>query len=125
IVVERLKDEPVEIFNVDGSSADVAGGFNGVFVQGVSWRTMEGLNETNAWKALFVRRYQWGSCARMAVAEVGSVGRRRKISGASTALPCRWRSVWLRAVQNRWPGSRSASPSVLRLSNAPQTVPYP
>ena len=44
IIVERLKDEPVEIFDVDGSSAGVAGGFNGVFGQGVSWRTMAGRN---------------------------------------------------------------------------------
>ena len=96
IIVERLKDEPVEIFDVDGSSAGVAGGFNGVFGQGVSWRTMAGLSETNARKAVFVRRYQWGSCARMAVAEVGSGGRRRKmIAGSLHSVHCfAWLEGW-------------------------------
>jgi hypothetical protein len=40
VVVERLKNELVEIFNVDGSAAGIAGAmFNGMFGQGVSWRT--------------------------------------------------------------------------------------
>ena len=40
IVVERLKNELVEIFDIDGGDAGLAGGVSGMFGQGVSWRTM-------------------------------------------------------------------------------------
>jgi hypothetical protein len=41
IVVKRLKDALVEIFDVYGSAAGrfVGGGLSGMFGQGVSWRT--------------------------------------------------------------------------------------
>ena len=42
VVVKRLKNELVEVFDVNGSAAGFAGGFNGLFGQGVSWRTMAG-----------------------------------------------------------------------------------
>jgi hypothetical protein len=52
VVVERLKDELVKIFDVDGSSTGLAGGVNGLFGQGVSWRTMASRNDVNARDAL-------------------------------------------------------------------------
>src|SRR5436853_311049 len=42
VVVERLKNELVEIVNINGSAAGFAGAVNGMFGQGVSWRTMAG-----------------------------------------------------------------------------------
>jgi hypothetical protein len=42
VVVERLKHELVEIFDVNRSVAGTDGGvFNGMFGQGVSWRTRQ------------------------------------------------------------------------------------
>ena len=108
VVVERLEDELVEIFDVDGSAAGIAGGgFSGMFGQGVSWRTMAGRNAARAPARGCARRYQWGSCARMAVAEVGSGGRRRKmIAGALHSVHCfAWLEGWtnLRASPSRAP----------------------
>jgi len=42
VVIKRLKNELVEVFDVNGSAAGFAGGFIGLFGQGVSWRTMAG-----------------------------------------------------------------------------------
>jgi len=42
VVVERLQNELVKVVNVDWRAAALGRGFNWMFGQGVSWRTMAG-----------------------------------------------------------------------------------
>ena len=49
VVVERLKNELMEIFDIDGRAAAFSGGtFNWMFGQGVSWRRMADRNGARA-----------------------------------------------------------------------------
>ena len=48
IVIERLEDETVEVFDVDGRAAGRAGGLSGTFGQEVSWLTLAMRNNANA-----------------------------------------------------------------------------
>jgi hypothetical protein len=50
VVIERLKNELVEIFDIDGSAAAFsgAGTFNWMFGQGVSWRRLAGRDGARA-----------------------------------------------------------------------------
>ena len=60
IVIERLEDEAMEVFDVDGSAALAGGGLSGMFGQGVSWRTVARRDRATS-AASGVRRYQLGS----------------------------------------------------------------
>src|SRR6059058_4191929 len=44
VVVQRLKNEPMEVFDVERSAAGRAGGLSGTFGQEVSWSMMAGRN---------------------------------------------------------------------------------
>jgi len=51
IVVERLEDETVEVFDVERSAAGLAGGLSGTFGQEVSWRLEAGRDVAAAARA--------------------------------------------------------------------------
>jgi hypothetical protein len=48
VVIERLKDETVKVFDVDGRAAGRAGGLSGTFGQEVSWVALAIRNNANA-----------------------------------------------------------------------------
>lgn len=49
VVVKRLKNELVEIVDINGSAAGFSGGtFNWMFGQGVSWRRVAGRDDARA-----------------------------------------------------------------------------
>src|SRR6185437_16371465 len=104
--VERLEHELVELVDVRGGSSGV-GGFSAIFGQGVSWRT-GARRRARCFASVRNRRYQLGSCARMAVAEVGSGGRRRKkIAGALHSVQClAWPDGWTNRLSQ--PSARTA-----------------
>ena len=99
IVVERLKDEIVEVFDVDGlAAAAPAASQRDVRSRGLL--ANRGTAETPGTRVRGGdRRYQLGSCARMAVAEVGSGGRRRKRSPVHSTPSSA--SAWLEGWTNR------------------------
>ena len=98
IVVERLEDELVELFDVRRGRAARRQLQRDVRSRGLL--ANRGMAERPCRSAsVGDRRYQLGSCARMAVAEVGSGGRRRKtIAGALHSV--QW-LAWLDGWTNR------------------------
>ena len=48
VVIKRLEDETVEVFDVDGRAAGRAGGLSGTFGKAVSWVTLAFRNNANA-----------------------------------------------------------------------------
>ena len=48
VVIKRLEDETVKVFDVDGRAAGRAGGLSGTFGQAVSWVTLAIRNNANA-----------------------------------------------------------------------------
>ena len=87
VVVKRLKNETMEVFDVDWSAAGVGGGLSWTFGQGVSLCVLGGdIGEPKRYERVedaFVLSCQSGSRVRMAVADVVSGGRRRnRIAGA-------------------------------------------
>ena len=84
IVVKRLQHCTMEVLDVDGSAAGFGSGvLGGTFGQsGLLGDIGDPKRPERAGRA-FVRSCQLGSCARIAVADVGSGGRRRnRIAGA-------------------------------------------
>ena len=100
IVVERLQDETMEVFNVDWSAAGTPRrqAQRDVRSRGLLVGKGEGGLDPAIGRGRG-RQCQLGSCARMAVAEVGSGGRRRnKIAGALHSVH---RFAWLDGWTNR------------------------
>jgi hypothetical protein len=63
VVVERLKDETMEVFDVDWSAAGIGGGLRVTFGQGVSWRTLAGRDAGRSHGAGAIGGASW-DCAR-------------------------------------------------------------
>jgi hypothetical protein len=60
IVIERLKDETVKVFDIFGSACRIAGGLSGTFGQGVSWRTVARRNGVPLERAEAFGDTSWG-----------------------------------------------------------------
>jgi len=60
VVVERLKDETMEVFDVGGSAVGRADGLSGTFGQVVSWRRMAGRDAEPNSDAGAIEHANWG-----------------------------------------------------------------